>query len=69
MRIEICGNGRQTVISIPQRLVPGRFLLRKYGNLSTPAAARLWKEIKKLDRGWVLVQVESADGENIKIVL
>lgn len=75
MRIEIQEKGRQTVIAIPTWLIPGRwavhFALRKCGckKLSTAAEKRLWKELKKLGRGWVLVEVESAKGEEIKIVL
>lgn len=78
MRIEIGAEGRNFSIPIP-RWVLSRGFVRKLGKCGTdlgemPAQAvdRLGKELAKLEKthpGWVLVDVESADGETVKIIL
>lgn len=78
MRIEIGGEGRSFQIPVPRWLLSSRLMMRlvlekcSVTGISPKAASRLCREIgtfAKTHPGWVLVEVESADGERVKITL
>lgn len=80
MRIEIGAEGRNFHIPIPRWLMGNAFVmnlvLTKYagdlGGMSPQGVSRLCKELAAFGKnypGWVLVDVESADGETVKIIL
>lgn len=77
MRITVNGKDRHTPIKLllPTGLVLNRLIVRFIPmdtKLTRKQAVRLIRELKRCKKrfpGWKLVEVESADGENVEIKL
>lgn len=77
MNIHITAEGHDFGISVPDRLIFNKFLLRAALKGSIPeiprgADKRLLAELKRIRRlrgSWVLVEVQSADGEQVTVTV
>ena len=84
MKIHICSEGRDMKIVLPTNLVFSSFVAnlgntlgRKYAgdamkDISSDELGRLFRELRRIKRkygAWELVEVNSADGERVQIIL
>lgn len=82
MKIHVAGSGHDLTLMLPTRLVFSRFVIRlalKSGRLGDgmdkippEAVERIAAELNRVKSrygSWELVEVESADGETVKITL
>ena len=80
MKIQIGKNGKDITLRLPTGLILNRFVIHKAlekaggeeAGLSREDTARLLDEISRIREkqgSWLLVEVDSADGEHVEVVL